>query len=191
MLTLYRPNKKNTGCLLSVSFNSKSDKRGVFLKFIKQTGWNDNRASFANGVSIVTKLSLEEVGQVINSLETFSSLEKPFYHDSRDGTPTHINLSLYKDAMLAFSIMKGEDKTGILLNKGDCVLVSEFLKFSLNHIFTGIYSDEIKRMKEYETGSQNSNYGKSNKTNGVKGVEEFMGSEKSSQEVSDDDDIPF
>jgi hypothetical protein len=193
MLTLFKPNAKNTGAAVSISFNSKDEKKGVFLEFLKQVGWDDSRkkGSFKGGLKITCKLNTTEVGQILYALENNKPFEKPLYHNSPSGGATLINVSSFKE-YLTLSIKKGDDKAGIALTAGEQVEIREYLKFALSHIFSGLYSEQIKRNKEYkerQDGGSGEPYAKPK----AKSVKDFVEEESPKEVVAEieDDEIPF
>ena len=69
-LQFYSANKLGTGGALSVNFNSKD--QSVFLSIIKQVNWDEKtkKGSFRGGKTLKFKLSLDEVGGLINTIKT-------------------------------------------------------------------------------------------------------------------------
>lgn len=160
MLPFYKPTKRSTGSLVNFSFSSKGDKKGIFVEFVKQTSWDDKAgvASFKGGEKVNIKLSLVETAGILRAIEgnTSASLNgKGFYHKSDSGSAS-ISFSPYmregEQVGFSFSVMKQESgeqkKFAIGLDFNESTLLREFLKFALEHVFSGLYSDVVKAAKE-------------------------------------------
>lgn len=165
MLTFYKPNKSVKGSLANFSFNSKGEKKGIFIELVKQTAWDEasGSASFKNGEKVNVKLSLIEVGALIKAIErNEAAAEKGFYHSTQAGSAL-INFSPYSrdGAQIGFSLSvskqegRNEKKNFYIgFDFSECVLLREFLKFSLEHVFSGMYSDALKARKENSKGDE-------------------------------------
>jgi len=170
-LQFYKPNARTSGTAASFSFKSTGDKKGVFIEMIKQTGWDNSakKGSFKGGQKVLVKLSMEEVAAFINVLSSNKGLEKDLYHKSSNGVAIiQFNPYFHKlsEEQIGFSlaIKKTESENGesknlnflIGLTKSEGTLFKEWLKFSLERIFTGIYSEDKKAAKEYFDQKNNS-----------------------------------
>lgn len=201
-LQYFKPNGNNTGAALSVSFNSKGDRKGIFFELIKQVSWDNQakRGKFSGGQKILSKFNTAEAAQFIHCIESGSDFEKPLYHTNGESSST-INFKRYKGKVkdkagqwveapdykgYALSVSKGDIQASLGLTWAEAVEFREYLKFALNHIFTGIYSDDIASLKERQAKQkeQEQTTTTSNK-NAVKSVENFV-------EVEEEEDgVPF
>ncbi len=156
MNQFYSPNANNTGAALFASFNSKE---GVcYWKFLQQTGWDTGtkKGSFKDGKYINFKLSQDEVGAVIEAIRNKG--QTSFYHQF-DGAVTTGSFNYYSiepkvaggKAKVGFGLKVKKDnmelKVGFTLGSAERFM--EFLRFSLDHIFSAEYSAEKKRNEEY------------------------------------------
>lgn len=158
MLAFYKPNKSAKGSLASISFNSKSEKKGIFIEMVKQTGWDNQTGtgSFKDGDKVNVKLSLIEAAGIMRAIEqNCAAAPKGFYHKSQTGTAT-INFTPYEreGAQVGFSLgISKQEGTGerknfyIGLDFNESRLLQEFLRFCLGHVFQGMYSDAVKKAK--------------------------------------------
>ena len=96
-LEFFHANKASTGSMVSISFNSKTDKenekgdKSFYVRIINQSGWNDSNrtGSFKEGKKIVIKFSPLEIAGLIRAMERNTSLaemmgQEYVYHDSTD-----------------------------------------------------------------------------------------------------------
>lgn len=102
MFTLYKANKRATGCIFSVTAKTVTDeedskKNGMFFSFKNQTGWDDkNQAGvFQNGKSAIIKFGITEIGLFKRCLRDHRNVKEfnkgmPIYHDNGE-TKTLIN----------------------------------------------------------------------------------------------------
>lgn len=164
-LQFFKPNSKNTGAALSVSFTSKGDKKGAFFELIKQVSWDDStkKGKFGGGAKILSKFNTTELAQFIDCIERGADFEKPLYHTTKDSA-SQINFSKMKNKInqngkwvdgegyrgYVLFIGKGDDKISIGLTFAEAVELREYFKYVLTHIFDGWYSDDIKQAKEYQ-----------------------------------------
>jgi hypothetical protein len=202
-LQFYKPTKAVKGSAVHFTFNSKGDKKGVFLEIIKQTGWDQSarggqgNGTFKDGEKALIKFSLNEVGDLINSLER--RVDAPqFYHKTDEGSSS-ISFKQYKGKVKdgdqwvdakentgwSLGVVKGADKKwAIAFTYGEAVLLREFLKNALIHCLDSLYSSDLKQAKEYadKKASNESNVEK------PKLVKDFISQDK---EKLDNSDIPF
>jgi hypothetical protein len=206
-LQFFKANKGNTGALAQVSFSSKGDRKGVFVELVKQNGWNSEARNglgngvFKDGKKVNVKLSTTEAAGIINAVERREDAAK-MVHTSAAGT-TQINFVRYKGKVkkdnawvpaddftgYSFGVARGEDKISIGLTFSEVVELREYLKFCLEHIFSGIYSDDLKQAKEY--AEKKSGGGKSAEK--PKGVGDFVSGDGAPDPNGGDDgsDVPF
>jgi hypothetical protein len=181
-LQFYKPNSRNAGVALGITFNSKD--AAVYLEFIKQNGWNNETKNgvFKGGEKGNVKLSLPEVGGFIDTIETVLS---PILHtvveegkkptvikpQSRNFSGYHtVNNNSTKIAFLPYtdkgtgelkglslSVKKtttGENPVDLSFLIGftfaEAVLLREYLKFALEHVFSAIYSADKKQAEDYK-----------------------------------------
>lgn len=154
MLQFYKPNKSVKGSAASFSLNSK--KGSVFVQIIKQTGYDEAKrlGSFKDGKQVSIQLNQIEIGAIIDVLE--HQTEFKTVHKTEKFT-TGINFTPYiKDGKqlgygLSVNRSEGENKDSWLIgfNFHEAVVVREWLKFALEHIFTADYSADKKKAEEY------------------------------------------
>lgn len=174
-LTIFKPNSKNTGSACSWSFNSKGDKKGIFLEMIKQVSWDDTKktGSFKGGEKVNLKLSIVEAGGFLRVLKDIRDVQMDgdgkaissenqtakFFHDSGESGNKGITFqkSAYMSGQkkvsvfgLSVSVSEGENKSyfKIPFDPNEAETLQSWLQFALEHIFTGIYSDDVKAFSE-------------------------------------------
>lgn len=162
-IAFYKPNKKITGCLCGVSFDSRVDgHQAVFFELVKQTGWDKKRdnGTFKDGDKLILKFGLHEVARLISAMDRKEDVK--FYHDSpaakssitfqpvknkEDGSLRGFGLSVYRTAKdgdkSKFSIMFAVNKSS-----DEALQLREYLKFSMNHIFNGIHYKDVALKKK-------------------------------------------
>lgn len=159
-LDIYSGNKTNTGGALFVSFSSKDG--SFFFKVLKQTGWNDQtkKASFSGGEIMNLKFGRIEVGSIIRAINRQESVSKPFFHPF-NGVSTSISFNYYEKAYtdkqgkpdtmrgFSFSFKRNESLIRIGVSLGDAEVLSRYLEFGLDHIFSAIYAKDKKEFEEY------------------------------------------
>lgn len=157
-LEIYSGNKSGSGGALFVTFNSKD--YAVFLRILKQTGWNNqtSKPSFSGGATINVKLSADEIGDLIHAINghdtckfyhkfkdeatsgSFSYYEKEY--QGKDGKPT-------KSRGFGLTVRKNELEVKIGFSLGTAEKFSQYLQFALNHMFSAIYVQDKKESEEY------------------------------------------
>lgn len=160
MLPFFKPTTKNTGSLANFSFNSKGEKKGIFIEMVKQTGWNpqSRTGSFKGGDKVLAKLSLIEASALIRAIEkNVKASEKPFYHSSNAGVCT-INFGPFErgGSQIGFSLGMTKQEAGETEKKNFLIgfdfnesrLLLEWLKYAISHVFDGMYSDQVKAARE-------------------------------------------
>ncbi len=165
-LQFYKPNKNNTGGACSLSFNSKEG--CVFIELVKQNGWDaagrsgQGNGIFKGGDKVNVKLSLAEVGGMIRAVENNLAGAPQMIHKGENGTktvrfvqwpaPTPPAEASYKGWSLS-AMAKDKDgketKAACSFSFDEAIIVREYLKLSLVHIFTAIYSADKKRAEDY------------------------------------------
>ncbi|MEK6882491.1 MAG: hypothetical protein AABY22_22915 [Nanoarchaeota archaeon] len=187
-LNFYKANEKKLGMLSSWSFNSKEE--CVYAGFKKQTGYDQDTgiAAFKDGASIKVKFSKEEIGAIISVIERLKD-KYIFKHQSPDFlTLISFKASFDNNDLRGFCISIKRDNSNFRAGYSikDSIILREFLKFSLTHIFTAIYSldkkEALERQKENfikeETSLPKENPPKEKKTKS-----------KSKKEEPEDDDV--
>lgn len=171
MITFYKPNKSNKGSLATFKVVAKqTNQRGeyqegcVFLSIVKQTGWDaaTQKGSFKGGEQLNIKLTATEIASIISLFERGNDFST--VHRSSSGNVS-ISFAKWIDkasgehrgfgffATKEFEGQKNSFSIGFRL--GEDVQLREFLKFSLEHIFTASYSEDKRRAKEqFEKRSQ-------------------------------------
>lgn len=173
MLTFFKPNKSGTGSVIDFSLNSTSqenNKPGVFVKITLQCGGMDAPFRGATDFTAI-KFGVIEIGALINVFErktNWSTVHKG------DNFNRSISVSiLYKKGEnqnptkeisgVGFSTTVNNKKYGFVLKLEEMVVVREFFKYSLEHIFNGLRSAEKKKFqnlskkKEIESGESSDN----------------------------------
>lgn len=166
-LQLFKANSRGTGCAGTFSFNSKE--RCGFIELIQQVSWDDKNQTgvFKGGNRTVLKLSLFEIGGMIDTLQ--SGREFKGYHSSADTVQT-IKFAPYyaknadgsKGALKGFAISvhrkdgdAGSEKSfHIGITFSEAATLKQYWIFALEHIFSGIYSDDKKKAEEYKKKKQ-------------------------------------
>jgi hypothetical protein len=156
MSEFYSPKADQSGAALFVTFNSKEG--SVYCKFLQQTSWNaqTKKGGFQGGQIINFKLSQDETGAIIESVRNKN--QTSFYHQF-DGGATTGSFSYYriepktsKDKVregFGFKVKKGDLELKVGFTLGSAERLMEFLKFSLDHVFSAEYSVEKKKNEEY------------------------------------------
>lgn len=171
-LIFYKPNKNNTGSACQWSFNSKGDDKAVYLELFKQTGWDETteNGKFSGGEKLNLKFSYtKEVGGLIRVLENIQKVvldsdgktnsnpgqKATFFHTSPKGTRSiDFVKTEWKGNVLYGLTVRSKDENGaasqfrISFDADEAVVLKEWLKFALTHIFSGVYSEDKKRYEE-------------------------------------------
>lgn len=151
----FSPKTTNDGAALYVSFNSKE--QYGYLKFIKQVSWDATKrqGSFKGGKVLNVKLSLDEIGDICQSIRNKSSCS--FYHSFK-GQVTSGKFTYYEiqsedksvPSKKGFGIQFKKDdlnyKIGLTL--GAAERLYEYFRFAFDHINSAIY---IADKKEFES----------------------------------------
>jgi hypothetical protein len=149
-------NKNNTGMLTTVAFNSKEE--AVFISLIRQTGWSaeHNRPTFGGGERIVIKINPIEVAGIITAIEKRDAFS--FFHsfDGAAGTNGSLKyMEQQKDdgsTRCGFGLYMKKDgkdyKTSFTV--AEATEMSFFLRFSLDHIYSAIYSAAKQQAEEFK-----------------------------------------
>lgn len=159
--SFFSPNKSNTGAAVFFSFNSKD--AALYAKFVKQNGWNDKSQTgiFLGGKKINVKFNLVEIGEMLQVIASKS--EWSGYHgkgERNNAPPTTVCLkhysqdvtkkdgTLFKKTGFSFWAKNGEDYYKLGLTSGAGKLLSAYLTFVLNKIFTTSYAADKKKFEE-------------------------------------------
>lgn len=166
MINLYKPNSKNSGAALSIKVANAENKEGkklayasgsVFLKIIKQDGWDDNkkRGYFKNNVenkdgNISVILNINEVCEILQCFkygraiynaeidysdrksESESAKKASFFHKTSKGSKSirlYPKYENFKRGSFAFGVndITNKNSIGIILESGEVRLIEEFL----------------------------------------------------------------
>ena len=153
----YSPNAKGTGAALFATVNAKEE--AFFFKLTQQTSWDDatKRGGFAGGSHLNVKLSLDEVGGLLQAIRTNGKFT--FFHTSEAGSTTGtFNYYRIESEFQGRPVIKEGfgltvDKDGVKykvgLGLGVAERFSEFLKFGLKKCFEVDYSEETRKAKEF------------------------------------------
>lgn len=169
MITFFKPNKSNKGCLASFKLVHKQNrdpephKEGcVWLSLVKQVGWNEqNRTgSFKNGETINIKLNIIELGGLIDTIESGRSFEA--FHSAKD--KVSIKFAPFTpngaERPVGFSFSVLRDKEGeksnfnISFRFGEGKTLREFLRLAIQEVLMSNYADEKRRFKEFSKQNQ-------------------------------------
>ena len=175
MVSLYKPNKKNSGAACSFSWSDKD--KAVYISMIKQHSWNEKtrNGSFKENINnpkakLFIKLSATEVGGIINSAERRAEFSG--YHTS----PNQVVRFSFKPGFTAEKVFRGlsfsatrelkEDSTNkTSINVGfspeDLVLIREFLRFCLAKYFTVLHKENLEKIASRSDNGSNSYGGNS------------------------------
>ena len=161
-LQFFKPNQKGSGAAISISFNSKGDKKGVFFELIKQVSWDDatKKGKFGGGAKILSKFNTTEIAQFIDVIERGADFEKALYH---------LEMALSKDELREY--------LKFALSHVFTAWYSESIK----------EAKEYRERKEAEEASKRQNPAKAPVTK-AKSVEEFV---ELVAEETESDDVPF
>lgn len=179
MISIYKPNSKNTGHSMSVSFSPMelSEKGGrtvsskdacFFITMVKQSSWNQEKriGSFKQDMkdpakATTVKIDIFEAGGIINSFERMQNFD--VFH-STPSSNSSISLTVNdvkvvkpngQTKFFYFSIGKGSDlKFSIPLSMEEAVVVRDFLKFGLTCAFRSSISLQNKNKEEFKNGRQ-------------------------------------
>lgn len=167
MLRFYKPNKNNTGGAVTFSFSSKGDDGAIFAELVKQNGWDEKaRGGQGNGIfkggdKINLKFSFAEVGGIMRALSRNLPSAPKIVHATDKGSKTATFLQWGKDsagngdfkgwALSASSKDKdgNQVKASCSFSFDEAIVLLEWFRFALVHVFTGFYSADKKRRKEF------------------------------------------
>lgn len=177
MISIYKPNSKNTGHSMSVSYSSmessQKDGRTVsskdacfFITMVKQSSWNQEKrvGNFKQDMkdpakATTIKINLFEAGGLINSFERIQNFD--VFHSTPAGNSS-ISLTVNdvkapkpngQTKFFYFSIGKGSDlKFSIPLNMEEAVVIRDFLKFGLTCAFRSSISLQNTNKEEFKNG---------------------------------------
>jgi hypothetical protein len=158
-LEFYKANPRSTGAACQFSFNSKE--RALFVSIKRQVSYNPQKriGSFWDGERCLVKFSVNEIGQMCHALERNKEWSnyhgfggnktqiffKPYIKEDNEGNPVQKGFTLN----IARSVGEEEKKSFLIgFDFGECVVIREFLKFALEHIFSAIYSADKKSAEE-------------------------------------------
>lgn len=161
MIQIYKPTPRNTGTACSFSFNNLDG--NFYLNLIKQASWNDQKkiGSFSENAQnpekkVVVKLSKIEACGILDALDNNRTAD--FFHNS-ENQKLGIKFSPYirEDKQVGYSlnvIKNSKTQTTqpavsflIGFTFAEARMVSEYIKFGLNHIFSTERNEEIKKLK--------------------------------------------
>ena len=175
MVSLYKPNKKNSGAACSFSWSEKD--KAVYISMIKQHSWNEKtrNGSFKANVNnpkakIFIKLGAPEVCGIINSTERRTEFSG--YHSSNQIVRFSFKPGFTSEKVfrgLSFSARRetkedSTDKTSINVgfSPEDLVLIREFLRFCLVKYFTVLHKENLEKFASRSDNDSSSYRGNSN-----------------------------
>lgn len=160
MLSIYKPNSKNSGHAAHFSYNP--EEKCLFVSMIKQSSWNaqTKNGSFKQDSkdptkSISAKFNAVELGKFINAFERRVPVN--LYHQS-DGGSSKINLtpktSNNDDGSIShyfnFTISKSRDLSFyISFDEGETIALREGLKMCLTNIMKSNIMKAQEDRKKY------------------------------------------
>lgn len=132
MIHFYKPNKWNSGCCCSFSFNTSDN--SFYVQLLKQLNWDEKtqRGKFDTESKSICKLTPNEIGSIIDSIESGREF-KNFHKTPKENT--------------AFSFkpkMKDEAKVGFNFSLTKTPSSGEKKSYSMNFDF-----GESKLLKQY------------------------------------------
>lgn len=145
MLSIYKPNSKNSGHAAHFTYNP--EEKCLFVNIIKQSSWNaqTKNGSFKQDLkdptkSISAKFNAIELGKFVNSFERRVPVN--LYHQSDNGSSKIYlipKIATHDDGSTSyyfnFSISKSKDLNFyISLDEGETVALREGLKMCLTNI---------------------------------------------------------
>ena len=144
--SLYKPNSKVTGCAFQFKVGqSKGDEKTLYVSAIQQSSWNENTktGSFSDNAknpekTLNIKLNENEIGGLLYAIRVYTEFSA--FH-TFDENKTQISFKPYTKQngakAFSFSISRnGNQKFGIGIELGEAESLSEFLKFTLNQIYS-------------------------------------------------------
>lgn len=158
MIKFYRPNPKNTGSFVSVSFAPKTSESGkvedaFFLSFVGQTGWDTSTktGSFKNSQKrLNVKISVSEAANIASAIGGSHSVS--IYHDT--GSVTKGSFFQIEGKGYGLKMEKEQDAFSVGFNHGDAELLKRFILRCLNSYFDHEISAKIESQKMWrEKGS--------------------------------------
>ena len=160
---LFKPNKQNTGCFLSLSTGPTKTGFALYLTAVRQASWDAQRgvASFKGNSAkgspnnITVKISEFEAGGMIDSLTRYVSLKdgKGLYHSSPAGKiQIYLNWLSDRQSFYLNIIRDGSDKFGVGLTLDEAVTFKYYVENALNYIFNE--KRDLDRRKRIEAASQ-------------------------------------
>lgn len=170
MLTLFKPNSKNTGCLgnFDIAFET-DEKLGyngkilLFLKLANQSSWNQQSRTGSFGASFQdpnknAKIMFGEfeIGGIINALK--HQVEFKGFHTSQSGK-TSFTLKPYLDSSgnaigMSFGVLKGNFKASLSISFAEAENVIAFLDTGLKTLYSNRIKHSATQRAEYQK-SQN------------------------------------
>lgn len=172
--TFYKPNKFNTGSACGLSLNSKGG--AVYVEIVKQMGWDDksetgsfyDHAKKEKGDNVKIQIDRNEIGALIYSITTKTDFKA--YHESETQT-SQIEFGLlrkwnkdkrvYEGDPIGYSLVvnrTSKEKVGekstykIGFTFGEGMVFLEYLRFSLEKIFSATYAADKKSAEDRAKG---------------------------------------
>lgn len=146
MISIYKPNSKNTGC--ACSFSRAAD-GSIFLNAVQQYSWDDKAktGSFSENAkdkdkSVSVKLNQWEAGGLIRALNNWEQKDTPLFNafHSHEDNKTSITLTswLKKDGVKAYGlsiVRNSADKFRLPIEPSEAQVILNYLTFCLSMNF--------------------------------------------------------
>lgn len=185
----FSPNSKISGGCLFVSFNSKD--AAVYFKLLPQVANNpDKKNNFDGKNPLHVKLSEDEAADIIRAVRTngISNFYHSYNEDKTTGRFNYYELdSKDKEGKPAkrrgfgLTVNKNGKEVKIGFTLASAERLSEYLKFSLTHIFSADYAADKKKSEEYLKKKKEEEANKLNKSKNTSLKNEYLPSEEESK----------
>lgn len=166
-LEFYKGNKALKGSAVFLTIDGKN--KAIYIAFKKQSGWNEtsHRPTFKGGLTANIKLEMAEMAGILDAIDNRKRLE--FFHDS-EKKKTQIFFGPYTKTRdengnpigepIGFSLTvvqtdkkdtSNRDVFAVAFSFIEARLLVEWIKYALTHAFNYIYSEDVKRGKEFQS----------------------------------------
>lgn len=165
MLPLFKPTKSGTGILVSFSLQAsrkEKNKSGLYFQLTKQSG--PLSKPFANSKEkAIIKFNELELSAMLNAIERRTKFSTVHKQGDAPGRSIVFDTLYRKDEAgnftkevygFSFNTSLNSAKFGFTLSLAESVLIREFFKFCLQHLFSGRYSEEKLRIKAAKVESE-------------------------------------
>lgn len=158
MKNFFSANKSSTGAGVFFSFNSKDG--SIYLKLIKQTGWNPstNKGVFKGGKFINVKMDANEAGGLIRAIRTDGAFNAFHSFEGENGKEsTTIKFNYYETQGsegragrqgFGLAVKRGDDEFKVAFTLASAESLSEYLRFALDRIHQADYAKDKEEFKQ-------------------------------------------